>query len=406
MTNINWHLMRTSLMFVLFVSSSAADLTDIFENRDVVALGLGPVGPALANTVASTYPIASASASVTYVYDPILDTFERQTRLAGPIIGERAETLGARRINFAASYSHVMLSTINGEELDDLTNRASVNGRMIIVAVPSRKGVVILRDLRRTNFLPVRVTADLDVRAHIVSPSITYGATPNLDLNVTFPLVRTSLDLTTNTRAPDPRLPQFALCPRHVEGCEENLRPLLRSNSLSDSAEGIGDLLIRAKYTLLRTAPCDVGAGLAVSVPTGESQDFHGTGNAHVQPIIILSRVVARRFQPLLNVGADVNTEDPERSSVRWAAGASVELINPLTSTIVFVGRHELSEQVEKISLPFFFQVERNDILDAAVGVRYRFGDNGILSANALVPLNSDGLRADVIPTVEIGYAF
>jgi hypothetical protein len=29
-----------------------------------------------------------------------------------------------------------------------------------------------------------------------------------------------------------------------------------------------------------------------------------------------------------------------------------------------------------------------------------------VVSANALVPLNRQGLRADVIPTVEIEYAF
>jgi len=29
-----------------------------------------------------------------------------------------------------------------------------------------------------------------------------------------------------------------------------------------------------------------------------------------------------------------------------------------------------------------------------------------ILSVNALVPLNREGLRADVTPTVELGYVF
>ena len=35
-----------------------------------------------------------------------------------------------------------------------------------------------------------------------------------------------------------------------------------------------------------------------------------------------------------------------------------------------------------------------------------RFSEAGVLSANALLPLNRDGLRADAIPTVEIEYAF
>ena len=72
----------------------------------------------------------------------------------------------------------------------------------------------------------------------------------------------------------------------------------------------------------------------------------------------------------------------------------------------MFLGRHELSEQTEKLPLPFFFQVERHDVVDAAVGVRYQLGDHGVVAANALVPLNRSGLRAEVIPTVEMEYGF
>jgi hypothetical protein len=45
-------------------------------------------------------------------------------------------------------------------------------------------------------------------------------------------------------------------------------------------------------------------------------------------------------------------------------------------------------------------------MFDAAVGMRWRFAETGVLSANALLPLNRDGLRADVIPAVQIEYAF
>jgi len=42
-----------------------------------------PLGPALANTVAGTYPVASASSSVAYVYNPRLEAFERRTGVLG-----------------------------------------------------------------------------------------------------------------------------------------------------------------------------------------------------------------------------------------------------------------------------------------------------------------------------------
>src|SRR5216110_3492985 len=71
-----------------------ASLADLLKEPQFNHLGLAPIAPALAATVASTYPVASASSGVVYVYNPGLDTLERRTGVAGPIIGERAETIG------------------------------------------------------------------------------------------------------------------------------------------------------------------------------------------------------------------------------------------------------------------------------------------------------------------------
>src|SRR5262249_24571125 len=153
-------------------------------------------------TVASTYPIASASSGVTWVYDPTVDTMVRRAGVAGPIIGERAETIGKGRFNLSAPFSYVHLTSINGDDLHSLRNRPPVNGRTLIF--PVRRGLT-LADGRFTTFLPVHVVADLDVSAYILSPSLTYGVTPDLDVNVTLPLLQTSLGVTTHAQAPDPR---------------------------------------------------------------------------------------------------------------------------------------------------------------------------------------------------------
>jgi hypothetical protein len=56
--------------------------------------------------------------------------------------------------------------------------------------------------------------------------------------------------------------------------------------------------------------------------------------------------------------------------------------------------------------VPFFFQIERSDAVDASVGLRWSFLETALLSANALVPLNDDGLRPDVVPTVSVEWRF
>lgn len=375
---------------------SDGKLSDVFQ-EELAGLELEPLGPALADTVASTYPVASASSSVTYVYNPQLETFERRTRVLGPIIGERAETIGAGQMNVGVSYSYVSLSSINGEDLDDLVSTPVVNGRVIKFDV---EGGVELADGRFTNFLPVYVKADIDVEAQIITPGFTYGLTPDLDLNVTLPIIRTFLRVNVDDEVPDPRLPQFALKP------EDNDLARQRSLSVSDSAVGVGDLLVRAKYIVMRKQPFDLAVGLGLSLPSGEEEDFQGIGDVHLAPTVVLSHVFAERVELLLNGGIDINAEDVDRSVGRWAAGFTTQITGPLTGAVVFLGRHEFEEQSDPIDTPFFFQIERNDIFDVAIGLRALFMESGVFSINAQLPLNDDGLRADFIPTAQIEYAF
>src|SRR5215470_8679114 len=156
--------MRRLLAFAKLVAICLAPaaahggITDILNEPRFRALGLAPMAPALANTVASTYPVASASAGVTYVYDPAVDTFVRRAGVAGPIFGERAETIGKGIFNLSTSFSYVHLTTINGDSLENLVNRPVVNGQTLEFPVP--KGIK-LADGRFTTFLPVHVSTDL-----------------------------------------------------------------------------------------------------------------------------------------------------------------------------------------------------------------------------------------------------
>jgi hypothetical protein len=387
--------MLASLVLLLLAPVTAyGDLTGVLKNPRFQLLGLAPIAPALANTVASTYPVGSASSGVTYVYDPKLDTLVRESGVAGPIIGERAETIGKGRFNLSAAFSYVHLTSINGDAMDSLVNKPRVNGQTLIFPVP--KGIQ-LADGRFTTFLPVHVVADLDVQAYLLSPSVTYGLTADLDVNVTLPLLRTSLGVTTHAQAPDPRFPQFAT----ADG-----KSFSSDDSLSDASVGIGDLLLRAKYVLLRSDYVDVATGLGLSLPTGDQNNLQGTGTTRLQTTLVLSHVFAGRFEPLFDFGMDYDTNDVSRSVVRWAVGGTYQALEQLSVSVVFLGRNELGAQSAPIPTPFFFQIERNDIYDASVGLRWRFADSGLLSLNALVPLNQDGFRPEAIPTLEASYAF
>jgi hypothetical protein len=393
-------------------AAGAGNLADIFNSGELAGLEMGPIGPALANTVASTYPVASASSSVTYAFNPKTETFERRTRVLGPIIGERAETIGKGQLDIGTSISFVDFSTINGDDLGDLVNQPSINGRVVSFPVP---GGVVLKDGRFTNFLPVEVQANIDVQATIGTPSITYGVTPDFDINLSLPLMETYLKVQVTETVPDPRLPEFMLrdcTPPDGSADDPNtckpgeIRPTTINRQASDRAVGFGDLLLRFKYILLRDKPIDLAAGLGVSFPSGNPDNFQGTGTYQLLPGLILSKVIADRFEPLLDLIADLNANDISRSSFRWAVGSTAQVYGPVTAAAVFLGRNEFNPQADQIEAPFFFQINRNDYYDFSFGLRCLFGESGVVSANVIVPLNRDGLRADYIPTIQAEYAF
>ena len=376
--------------------AAARSLADLFSTPELVGLEMQPLGPALANSVAGTYPVASASASVTYVYNPRLESFERQTGVLGPIIGERAQSLGEHQIDVGLSYSFVHLSSINGHDLDDLVNAAQIDQQVVSFPVP---GGVMLADGSRSTFLPVLVHADIDVEAEIFTPGVTYGFTPDFDVNLILPIVRTSLDVTADQQVPDPRLPAFALPPD-----DPNEQRIVYKDY--ENSTGVGDLLLRGKYVLTRNLPVDLAAQLGASFPTGDEDDFQGTGTYRMQPALIMSKVLAERFEPLLNLGLDINANHGDRSSFRWVVGSTAHLVRNLHGALVFLGRNEFSAQSNEIEPPFFLQIERNDIYNVSIGLRYLFAGSAAVSANVIVPLNDQGLRADAIPTFAMEYAW
>ena len=51
-------------------------------------------------------PLPSPAAGFTYAFDPATGTFRRTTRSFGPILAERAETIGRGRLSVGFNYQH------------------------------------------------------------------------------------------------------------------------------------------------------------------------------------------------------------------------------------------------------------------------------------------------------------
>src|SRR5207247_11272132 len=74
---------------------------------------------ALATTL-SALPLPSPASGFTYNYDPASGGYTLSTRSFGPILAERAETIGRRKFSFGLSYQRFTFDSIEGVDLNNV----------------------------------------------------------------------------------------------------------------------------------------------------------------------------------------------------------------------------------------------------------------------------------------------
>ena len=76
-------------------------------------------GTALTSQIVSL-PLPPPASGFTYQFDPGLGVFSRTTTSFGPILSERAETIGARRVSIGFAYQRLSFDSIEGIDLDNV----------------------------------------------------------------------------------------------------------------------------------------------------------------------------------------------------------------------------------------------------------------------------------------------
>ncbi len=211
----------------------------------------------------ATLPINSSPGGFTYRLNPTLGTVERASDSFGPFFVERSLTAGAHRASLGVSYQYTNFATIDGHNLTD--------GTLVATASKFRN---------QSQSFDVE-TVSLKIHTNTTTFLADYGLTDTLDLGVAVPFVAVNLS---GQRTDTYRGQAFL----QAAG--------------SAVASGLGDIAVRAKYTILSSG----GSGLAVAAearaPTGNQKNLLGAGKAAVKPLLIGS-IEQGRLAAHLNLG-------------------------------------------------------------------------------------------------------
>lgn len=381
-------------------------------------LALGQFSAAVANQL-SSFPIASSAGGFTYQFDPALGVFTRTSGSFGPVYAERADTIGKGKFNIGINYSHFTFDRIDDLSLRDgdvrlVFTHQDVNNDMSNLE-PFVEGDVI------TAALFVKI--ETDITALVVS----YGVSDRLDLGLAVPLV--SVDLQAQTDASIQRLATGTVAPdihRFLNGgTTETFRQ-------SGSAKGVGDVLLRGKFRLLRGNRGSLSVAEDLRLPTGEERDLLGTGATQAKTFVIGSLHLGP-FSPHVNAGYtwSSGTADSGKipDEVSYTAGFDWAVSPRMTIALDVLGRDFLSSQTVHV-VNTTFQANTNTNLTApptivtatfprlvaeqgdsnsllgSIGLKINPFGNFLLTVNGLFRLNKKGLQDDFAPLVAVDYSF
>lgn len=383
------------------------------------------------------FPVGSTVAGFTYEFDPNLAIFVRSSQGLGPVLAERAQTNGKGKLNISFAYSRIEFDVFESEELDDLnvtldgSSPAILGENNLIVGAPDLGGVdnentislnvnqdlligpgtslaftidtpneifggpfvdVIALDnavpdgdyLLTPNFPVVTLDSQIDVDLFALFGN--YGITDWLDVGVVLPVLRIHVEGDVTTQGVFSQGDFLA-------GTLTEL-PSATTRRDSDTKTGIGDMILRGKARLFETDYGDLATRVDFSIPTGDEHDLMGRGNGAFFGQMIVSEQFGR-FSPHANLGLFIDFEDKLQNQIRYAAGLDVRVHERVTIAGDVVGSRDLDSD----------NIGDNQV-NVSGGLKVNVWRRLILAGNALVRLNDEGLRADVIPSGSIEYTF
>jgi hypothetical protein len=383
------------------------DLTNLHGNHFIPALAEGNdaviafLTDAIGDATASV-PLSATSSGATF--SVIGGVPVRTSISAGPIFGERTQTLGRGRFFVGASVTGIEFTSLNGIPLRDLAlNFKHEDGSP-------------LDTLGNPEFENDYMALDLGVSLNILvgTVALTAGLTDFIDVGVAVPLVRTQVSGRTEAQI----LPFGSNAIHRFGGDAAN--PVLRATASTEgSATGIGDIAGRVKFNLGQSSRMGAALLAEIRLPTGDEEDLLGSGSTQFRALGLYSAQFGT-LSPHVNIGY-VARGDSRTQNDAVLVGLSVDNLLSDWATLAAGFESELQVGENKFTLPADIEFDEpfqrtipatnvpnkgGDLLRASLGAKFTVRGGTVLVVNALMPLRDVGLQPDFIWTVGLDFPF
>ena len=359
-------------------------------------------------------PVPSPASGFTYRFDPATGTFARSTRSFGPILTDRGETIGRGRIAFNATLQHFSFDELDGVSL---SNVPAVFRHDAYQTTGGRSDVIATE-----NAITASVTQ--------FTGSLTFGITDRVDISLAVPLVQTSLSLVSN-----------ATIERVGTGSDSGIHYFLDPAApgghgtthqffAAGQASGVGDLLLRAKGSVLHGSGKALAAGLDVRLPSGDERNLLGSGAIGVRPFVAFSTAMGAAT-PHVNVAYQWNGQTLLAGDVRagvkgnmpdqlYVAAGSDFSVNARMSVVADVIAQRFVDSPRLVTFAFDatgpagsvplddlrFETASFWASSGSVGLKANVASRLLIDFNLRFALNHAGLTDRVTPLLGMEWAF
>ena len=380
-----------------------------------------PLNTALA-TQLILLPSSSPASGFTYSFDQSLGVYTASTQNFGPILTERAETIGRHKFLVGFSYQYFNFDTIDGIDLKRIPS--------VFTHEPDT-GPGGVPEPYEDDYITTNNSISLTLNQY--TTFATFGVTKDLDVSVAIPIVTTRLRVDSDATIHRIQEEYLGCGGPGVLGVCHYFDPNDKVNSTqkdfpgSGTASGLGDVTVRVKGTVWKGEQAAFAVAADVRTPTGDEKNFLGSGAVGFKPFAIFSYHY-KRISPQVNVGyqwngssllaGDVRTGEKSRlpNQFFYAVGASVGATKHLSFAFDLLGQRVLDG--DRVFLGTFTDVlgqtspstsvrkASYNVTNGAVGLRVSPVNGLLITANMIAKLDDGGLRAKVVPLVGLSYTF